>query len=259
MLITSVPSYSLHQRTIRVTTSSSIATVRRAWITHFPGILSRSSPSHVPIRSLAKLTENNLDDGCKQSNILLKGTIPSNGTGIQIGQFTELHRTFSQRDVNSFGELSGDFNTVHFPADQQSHDDDFNDGQHGNKLFIQHESRPILHGILLSSLFSTIFGTLIPGCIYRSQTLKFYHPVYVNETACGRVLVTKLRQIDRSGGNSGGGVLCTCDTTITKAQMNSNANDELDNQNLLCVVGEAQVWLPGVSLLQKSTTSTEDV
>lgn len=238
-----------------------MATVRRACITHFPGILIRSSPSHVPIRSLAKLTENDLDDGCKsnyynskrQSTIVLQGTIPSNGTGIQIGQFTELHRTFSQVDMNAFGALSGDFNPVHFPAAQQFHDDSANDVQHDNKQFIQiqnESSRPILHGILLSSLFSTIFGTLIPGCIYRSQTLKFYHPVYVNETVCGRVLVTKLRQIDRSGGGKGG-VLCTCDTTITKA------NDKPDNQ-MLCVVGEAQVWLPGVSLLQKSTTTEDD-
>ena len=68
--------------------ASTMATVRRAWIAHFPSILSRSSPSHVPIWSLAKLTENNLDDGCKsnyytskrQSTIVLQETIPSNGT-----------------------------------------------------------------------------------------------------------------------------------------------------------------------------------
>lgn len=184
-------------------------------------------------------------------NLILQGTIPSYGAGIQIGQFTELCRSFSQEDINAFGTLIGDFNPVHFPSAQQS--SDITDGRH-EKDAIQHadadaDTRPLVHGILLSSLFSTIFGTLIPGCIYRSQTLKFHHPVYVNEMVCGRVLVRKLRQIDRSR-SDGGGVLCTCDTAVIKVQMNPNTDAEVDNQKIICVDGEAQVWLPGATILQ---------
>ncbi len=210
-----------------------------------------------PSRSLTELLRNHPDDGYSErgSMIILQGTLPSHGAGIQTGQFTEIRRKFSQEDINTFGSLIGDFNPVHFPPTHQSNKSDM---QHDSVEVIQHHDThtPILHGILLSSLFSTIFGTLIPGCIYRSQTLKFHQPVYVNEMICGRVLVTKLRQIDRGGaGGVGGGVLCTCETTVRKDQIDVSTNDKLDNHSMLCVTGEAQVWLPGVTLLQ---TSEED-
>jgi acyl dehydratase len=195
--------------------------------------------------------EDVMDHVRRRSKIILQGTIPHHGEGIQVGQFTELRRTFSQEDINNFGALIGDFNPVHFSAAGQLNDKNIH-VRNDNVEHIHHipETRPILHGILLSSLFSSIFGTLIPGCIYRSQTLKFHQPVYVNEMVCGRILVTKLREIGRVGGE---GVLCTCDTRVTKADMNSNTTDKLDN-SMLCVTGEAQVWLPGVALAQNTST-----
>ncbi len=65
------------------------------------------------------------------------------------------------------------------------------------------------------------------------------------------MLVTKLRQIDRGG--AGGGVLCTCETTVRKDQIDDvSTNDKSDSHSMLCVTGEAQVWLPGVTLLQNT-------
>jgi acyl dehydratase len=206
----------------------------------------RQSLIDIHTRSLTKLPRKHPDDGYSQrgSKIILQGTLPSHGAGIQIGQFTELRRTFSQEDVNTFGSLIGDFNPVHYPPTHHSNDKSDRQNHHDTR-------QPILHGILLSSLFSTIFGTLIPGCIYRSQTLKFHQPVYMNEMICGRVLVTKLRKIDRGG--AVGGVLCTCETTVRKDQIDDiGTNDKSDNHSLLCVTGEAKVWLPGVTLTQNN-------
>ena len=155
-------------------------------------------------------------------NINIQGTIPSNGEEIQVGQFAELRRTFSQQDVYSFANLSDDTNPVHFPQED--------DAQHDN---MPQEDKPIVHGILLASVFSTIFGTIIPRCIYRSQSLKFYHPVRYDEEIYGKVVVTKLRQINRSGG----GVLCTCDTTLHKI-------DNANNGDIMCITGIAEVWIP---------------
>ena len=153
--------------------------------------------------------------------INIQGTIPSHGKEIQVGQFAELRRTFGQQDITTFANLVGDMNPVHFPREEGDNDN------------IQ-QDKPIVHGILLASVFSTIFGTIIPRCIYRSQSFKFYHPVRYDEQIIGKVVVTKLRQINRSGG----GVLCTCDTILHKIDDNTN------NGDIMCISGEAQVWIP---------------
>ena len=62
----------------------------------------------------------------------------------------------------------------------------------------------------------------------------------------------KLRQINRHGGS---GVLCICDTTVTKTanlQEGNNENTERD-EDILCISGEAQVWLPGVVISAENT------
>ena len=198
----------------------------------------------------------------------IHGTIPMHGKGLKMGQYAQVHRTFTQEDVNLFGRLSGDMNPVHFPpppttilsqtispttatATTSSNND---------------EKLPIVHGILLSSLFSNIFGNLIPGAIYRHQSLKFHNAVRVNEDVVGRVVVTKLRQINRKGRGSGGGVLCVCDTSVIKmgavAQKfdnttndsnSNNPNDKVSNEEekeeIVCISGDAQVWLPDLQLV----------
>lgn len=176
----------------------------------------------------------------------IEGTIPWRGKGIQIGQFAELHRSYGQDEVAAFGALIGDFNPVHFPmvANSNNHHYDADDDQQ-HVVVAPDGEKPIVHGILLSSAFSTIFATLVPGCIYRSQSLEFRHPVLVAENFCGRVTVTKLRQINRRGGSSG--VLCTCDTSITK----SDEDGGMDG--VICISGEARVWLPGATVAVDST------
>lgn len=184
-------------------------------------------------------TNENIND--QQYNDIIRGTIPSYGKGLEVGQFAELHRTYRQHDLQNFASLIGDYNPVHGfpPCDDRSNED----AQHHN---IQQQNviydRPVVHGILLASAFSTIFGTLIPGCLYRNQSLKFHHPVFIDELLVGKVIVTKLKQVNRRGA---GGILCTCDTTLHKAD---NDASEKKEEGILCISGEAQVWLPGATL-----------
>lgn len=93
------------------------------------------------------------------------------------------------------------------------------------------DGRPeaIVHGMLVGSLFSSIFGTLIPGSVYRSQRLEFRQPVFANDPIVARVVVLDVRNM------KGRGLLVTCDTTI------ASAYDKLVKH----VEGEATVWLPG--------------
>mmetsp|Transcript_1462 Transcript_1462/g.2175 ORF Transcript_1462/g.2175 Transcript_1462/m.2175 type:complete len:268 (+) Transcript_1462:2-805(+) len=200
----------------------------------------------------------------------IHGTIPMHGKGLKMGQYAQVHRTFTQEDVNLFGRLSGDMNPVHFPPppittlSSQTISPTTTTSNNDEKL-------PIVHGILLSSLFSNIFGNLIPGAIYRHQSLKFHNAVRVNEDVVGRVVVTKLRQINRKGRGSGGGVLCVCDTSVIKMGVvaqkvvdnttnngsnsnnpndgNNDGSNEEEKEEIVCISGDAQVWLPDLQLV----------
>jgi acyl dehydratase len=178
---------------------------------------------------------------------------------LRVGQYAELHRTYTQVDVNAFGAISGDYNPVHFRPtvctnssnNPKTHKNDWYSQQYDVDDKQQYSpQRSIVHGILLSSIFSTIFGTLLPGSMYRSQSFKFHNPVYVDEAIYGRVVVTRLRHINSDGKiGGGGGVLCKCDTTVYKNVVPSgtrryDTNNCEEDVDILCISGEAQVYLP---------------
>ncbi len=80
--------------------------------------------------------------------------------------------------------------------------------------------------------------------------------VCVDDEVVGRVVVRRLRQVGGSGSGSGG-VLCTCDTSVVKMGVdnaadkndgNSNNNRDGSEEEIVCISGEAQVWLPGLKL-----------
>jgi acyl dehydratase len=98
-----------------------------------------------------------------------------------------------------------------------------------------------VHGILTASVFSSIFGTLIPGSIYRSQKLVFQSPVYSNESIIGRVQVTKVKDMKSRG------LMVTCDTIVYKNYDGSKNIQDCDNA-IVCISGEATVWLPNKTI-----------
>lgn len=89
----------------------------------------------------------------------------------------------------------------------------------------QMSSRVLVHGIMVASLFSSIFGTIIPGSVYRSQSLHFRAPVFCKELVMGRVEVTNVRQWRK------GGLVLVCDTKVVCLGRE-------------CITGQASVWLP---------------
>ena len=137
---------------------------------------------------------------------------------------------FTEKDVDSFGDLVDDKNPLHarwslneLPCELQGHpmfDDMKENGRNSTK--------PIVHGMLASSLFSCIFGTLVPGAVYLKQTLDFRSPIFVNEMVVGRVDVVRVRQFKFKG------VIVTCDTAVLRGEA-------------VCIAGKADVWLPGGS------------
>ncbi|MDR0828725.1 MAG: MaoC family dehydratase [Prevotellaceae bacterium] len=75
--------------------------------------------------------------------------------------------SYTQRDVELFAQVTGDNNPIHLDADFAK-----------NTPF----GRPIMHGFLSAAVFSKVFGTMFPGqgTIYRSQSIKFLAPMFVD-------------------------------------------------------------------------------
>lgn len=93
------------------------------------------------------------------------------GAPVQVGQEAWLVRQFTMADVLAFAKLSGDHNPVHVDAAAAAR------SQFG---------RCVVHGMLYSSLFSTIFATQVPGCIYLEQSVHFKSPVFVGDAVKAR-------------------------------------------------------------------------
>ena len=92
-----------------------------------------------------------------------------------IGEQRTYDRVITSDDIKLFGQVTGDFNLAHF------------DEEYCAKTVFK---KPIVHGMLIGSLFSKVFGSEYPGggMIYCSQTLKFLKPVYPNTTL--KVVIT---------------------------------------------------------------------
>ena len=95
-----------------------------------------------------------------------------------VGDYVELERSFDADATAAFASLSGDDNPLHL-SEEFARDSHF-----GGR---------VVHGILVSSLFSTAFGTLYPGATYVSQSLRFVAPVPVGARVRARIEVLQVR------------------------------------------------------------------
>lgn len=98
---------------------------------------------------------------------------------IRVGMTDEYRKTLTETDVVLFAGLTGDNNPMHI-------DDEFACGtRFGGR---------IVHGLLTSSLLSSVIGMKLPGpgCIYMSQSLRFVKPVHIGDTVCARTTVVEV-------------------------------------------------------------------
>ena len=96
---------------------------------------------------------------------------------INIGLQKSFEVKITQKLINDFAQLSGDYNPLHT-----------------DKTFAQSNNfkTNVCHGMLLGSLFSRLVGMYIPGkhSLYFSQSLNFIKPAYVDDivTVNGKVI-----------------------------------------------------------------------
>lgn len=100
---------------------------------------------------------------------------------LTVGDTASITRAFSEEDVRLYAELSTDKNPVHL-------DEEFA----ANTQFGQR----IVHGMLVSSLFSALLGQHLPGdgAIYMNQNLKFKAPVYLDMEVTATVEITEINE-----------------------------------------------------------------
>ncbi|HEX3653526.1 MAG TPA: MaoC family dehydratase [Rhizomicrobium sp.] len=85
------------------------------------------------------------------------------------GMSESFEKTVTERDVELFGEVSGDMNPVHFDED------------YARKTVFRGR---IAHGVLSLSFISTVLGMKIPGpgTIIMSASTRFKAPVRIGDT-----------------------------------------------------------------------------
>ena len=98
-----------------------------------------------------------------------------------VGQTASLKKVFCTEDVEAFAYLSLDRNPIHL------------DQQYAEKSMF---GRRIVHGFLVGSLISAVFGIQLPGegAIYLHQEMNFRKPVYHGEEITATVIVTNIRK-----------------------------------------------------------------
>ena len=99
----------------------------------------------------------------------LRGRMP-------VGASAEISRAFDARAVAGFAALAGDDNPVHLDAAFAK----------GTRF-----GAPIVHGMLAASLWGTLLGASLPGCVYVSQAIAFKAPVFVGETVTACVVAAR--------------------------------------------------------------------
>jgi acyl dehydratase len=183
-----------------------------------------------------------------QPPLRVTGTIRPGGAGVEVGQYAQVERVFTDHDVDAFGCIVSDRNPLH---QSWAKDDDSTSAIVSNHMLTRWEvadtisgqvvtSKVLVHGMLVSSLFTCILGTLIPGCVYLSQTLEFQRPVYANDAVVGRIAVLTVEPWKKRTG-----VRLTCETTVHSVETNK-----------VCVRGQAHVFLPASDATTTTTTTS---
>lgn len=95
---------------------------------------------------------------------------------VKVGDTASVRRRFTAAEVKQFASLCGDANPIHVDP---------------TAARLAGFRNAIVHGILVSSLFSNLMGSELPGpqSIYVSQSLEFKAPVYVDDEVEARVTV----------------------------------------------------------------------
>ncbi|MBF0200875.1 MAG: MaoC family dehydratase [Desulfamplus sp.] len=147
--------------------------------------------------------------------------------GLKTGDVFTCSRTFSREDVLQFGNLTKDYNPVHY-------DTRWTDAKGFKSL--------VCHGLLTGSMICEFGGQV--GWLATGMEFRFIHPVYFNETITCRVTIKSIEpngraQADAVFTNQDGKTVVTASMTgrlplENEKEILSKMMEEGDPTNGLC-------------------------
>lgn len=101
----------------------------------------------------------------------------------EIGRKHTVTRSFTEREVDAFGYLSGDLNPLHMDDEFASHSP---------------FGRRVVHGLLTAAVVSRVHTELTgPGFAYAGQELRFLKPVFIGDRITVEVTIVGKKEAKR--------------------------------------------------------------
>lgn len=103
---------------------------------------------------------------------------------LRVGETAELTKQFTEEDIDRFAELTMDDNGMHTDAELSR-----------RGIF----RRPVVHGVFVGNLISSVMGTKLPGqgTILQEMNCRYVNPVYPGDTVTARVVLTGVEEQER--------------------------------------------------------------
>lgn len=151
--------------------------------------------------------------------------------GFSVGQTFKRRITITEEALRKFADATGDFNPIHLNEDFAK-----------KTRFGQR----IAQGMLVGAGFSAIFGTELPGAIYRKQELSFNAPIYIGDTITATATVTEYRPEKH---------VLILETTVTK----ETSEQAISGTAVVLVAGVRDTLISKASAQNEATVNKQPV
>lgn len=103
---------------------------------------------------------------------------------LRVGDSAELTKKFTSEDIEGFAELTLDDNGIHTSEELSA-----------RGIF----RRPVVHGVFVGSLISSVMGTKLPGhgTVLQEMNCRYTNPVYPGDTVTAKVVLTGVDEQER--------------------------------------------------------------
>ena len=103
---------------------------------------------------------------------------------LRVGDSAELRKKFTSEDIERFAVLTMDDNGIHTSAELSA-----------QGIF----RRPVVHGVFVGSLISSVMGTQLPGqgTVLQEMDCRYTNPVYPGDEITARVVLTDAEEQER--------------------------------------------------------------